>query len=64
MTYELNVAELDLVSGGMDPNYKLCTNGPAGSGTYPNYVDCGGGNTVGDLIKAFQDGIRKGSGKH
>ena len=49
---ELNVAELDLVSGGMDPNYKYCAAGPAGAGTYPNYVDCG---TLGDLIQQTVD---------
>jgi hypothetical protein len=63
MTRELKIADLDLVIGGMDPNYKFCWDGPAGSGTYPNYVDCGGGGgAVGALIKAFQDGVRKGLG--
>jgi hypothetical protein len=42
---ELNVFELDLASGGMD--YKFCWNGPAGTGTYPSYIDCGGGGSSG-----------------
>jgi hypothetical protein len=37
---ELIDADLQLVNGGADPNYKFCWNGPAGTGTYPNYVDC------------------------
>jgi hypothetical protein len=40
---ELNVAELDLVSGGSDPNYKECvlgTKAGGGPGVYPNHVEC------------------------
>lgn len=38
---ELTASDLELVSGGADSNYKFCWDGPAGTGTYPNYVDCG-----------------------
>jgi len=61
---ELNADELDVVSGGMDPNYKYCANGTTaggGAGTYPNYADCA--VTVGDLINAFLQGVEKGKGK-
>jgi len=37
---ECTLAELGQVSGGMDPNYKFCVGGPAGTGVYPLYVDC------------------------
>ena len=51
---DLNVDELDLVSGGMDPNYKECpmgTKAGGGPGVYPLYVDCSNG-AVNDLIEA------------
>jgi hypothetical protein len=44
---ELTDADLDMVSGGMD-GYKFCWNGPAGTGTYPVYIDCGGGGGGGE----------------
>jgi len=62
----MNDAQLDLVSGGMDRNFKECVSGTTAggpSGTYPWYTNCSDGITVGDLINAFKDGIRKGSGK-
>jgi hypothetical protein len=37
---ELTIDELDIVSGGGDPNYHFCFDGPAGTGTYPNSVPC------------------------
>jgi hypothetical protein len=58
---ELAVDELDLVSGGSDPNYKFCWDGPAGSGTYPWYIDCEGGGAVKELIGAFLKGVDEGS---
>lgn len=58
---ELAATDLDLVSGGMDPNYKFCWNGPAGTGTYPLYVDCRSG--MQKLIDAFLKGVEQGRGK-
>jgi hypothetical protein len=55
---ELAETDLDLVSGGMDPNYKFCSNGPAGEGVYPNYVECGN-----PLIEAFLKGVAEGMKK-
>lgn len=48
---ELIDADLDAAIGGMDPNYKFCWGGPAGTGAYPNYVDCG--PTWGDIYGAW-----------
>ncbi len=56
----LTDSDLDTVSGGMDPNYKFCWNGPAGTGTYPNTADCGDGET---LIDAFLRGVEQGKKK-
>jgi hypothetical protein len=58
---ELTETDLDLVSGGSDPNYKFCWNGPAGSGTYPSYVDCRSGTE--QLIDAFLKGVEQGRKK-
>lgn len=55
---ELSDTDLDQVSGGMDPNYKFCWNGPAGTGTYPLSADCRSGTEK--LIDAFLDGVEKG----
>lgn len=55
---ELTDADLDLVSGGTDPNYKFCWNGPAGSGTYPYYADCRSANEK--YVDAFLEGVEKG----
>lgn len=60
---ELTDADLELVSGGADPNYKFCWDGPAGTGTYPNYVNCDGGGGVGGLIEAFLKGVEQGKAK-
>lgn len=60
-TRELAATEFDLVSGGMDPNYKFCWDGPAGSGTYPLYVDCRSGTQK--LIDAFLTGVEQGRRK-
>jgi hypothetical protein len=49
---ELSAADLDAVSAGMDPNYKFCWNGPAGKGTYPNYVTCTNSGPLGNAIVA------------
>lgn len=60
----LNDAELDVVNGGMDPNYKECVNGTTAggpAGTYPSSADCSEGAVI-DLINAFHKGIRQGSG--
>jgi hypothetical protein len=57
--------DLDLVSGGSDPNFKECVLGSAAGGPpglYPSYTNCAAG-TVGDLMQALLDGVRKGSGK-
>jgi hypothetical protein len=65
-TSMLNAAELDLVSGGMDPNYKECVNGTTaggGAGVYPNNVECAGGLTNADVYKPFFDAVKKGGGK-
>lgn len=65
-TSMLKDAELDLVVGGMDRNYKECVNGTkagGGAGVYPNNVECEGGLTNADVYKAFFDGIRIGLGK-
>ena len=55
---EVTGADLDRVSGGMDPNYKFCWNGPAGTGTYPLSADCRSGTEK--LIDAFLSGVEKG----
>jgi hypothetical protein len=39
LSFGLTDAELNQVSGG-DKNYHFCWNGPAGEGSYPNYVQC------------------------
>lgn len=59
---ELTDADLDLVSGGMDPNFKFCWDGPAGTGTYPNYVDCGGFEWGTDE-DAMHSQIKQGGGR-
>jgi hypothetical protein len=59
---ELTDADIDIVSGGSDPNYKFCWDGPAGTGTYPISVDCDP-PTVKDLIGAFLQGVEQGRGK-
>ena len=55
---QLSDTDLDQVSGGMDPNYKFCWNGPAGTGTYPNSADCRTGTEK--LIDAFLKGVEQG----
>lgn len=55
---QLTDADLDRVSGGSDPNYKFCANGPAGSGLYPNYVDCRSNFEI--LMDAFKKGVEQG----
>jgi hypothetical protein len=63
---ELNDAELDIVSGGMDPNYKECAYGTTAGGSpgvYPWYADCSSGSAVIDLIDAFLKGVEQGRGK-
>jgi len=60
----LNDAELDLVRGAADPNYHFCWDGPAGTGTYPNNVGCGGGGlTNAEVYKAFFDAFHKAAGR-
>jgi hypothetical protein len=58
---ELAATDLDLVSGGMDSNFKFCWNGPAGTGTYPLYADCRSGTEK--LIDAFLEGVEQGRKK-
>jgi hypothetical protein len=61
---ELNTAELDLVTGASNvAGYQFCVNGPAGTGLYPDYVDCDAGSAVQQLIGAFKKGIEQGKGK-
>jgi len=63
MTNEISNRELDLVTGGMDPNYKRCEHGTTAggpAGTYPSYANCS--VTIGELIGAFKGGISQGSG--
>ena len=65
---ELSIAELDSVSGGMDPNYKECPTGTTtggGPGVYPNSVECNGPNPFSlfrtaaqQIIQAAQHGGR------
>ena len=45
---ELSIGELETVSGGRDglAGYKFCWFGPAGEGTYPSYIACGGGGSL------------------
>jgi hypothetical protein len=57
--HELTEADLDRVSGGSD--YKFCWNGPAGTGTYPNYADCR--SATEKYIDAFLDGVEQGKRK-
>ena len=57
---ELSVDELDVVSGASNvAGYQFCVDGPAGTGLYPDYVDCEGG-AVKQLIGAFKKGIEQG----
>ena len=56
-------AELDLVTGGADPNYKRCEHGTTAggpAGMYPVNANCA--VTIGELIGAFKDGISRGTG--
>lgn len=58
---ELTIGELDEVTGaGTVQGYQFCPNGPAGSGLYPEYVDCDAGGAVQQLISAFKKGIQEG----
>lgn len=60
---ELSEDDLDVVSGGADPNYKFCWDGPAGDGTYPNYVDCNRptwGEVIRKVIRDVQEAGRGG----
>ena len=60
---ELTGAELDLVSGASDPNYKRCEHGTTaggGAGMYPQSANCA--VTVGELINAFLQGVEQGKG--
>ena len=43
---ELSIGELETVSGGLI-GYQFCWDGPAGTGLYPNYINCGGGGSLG-----------------
>ncbi len=63
-TSMLSDAELDLVSGGADPNYHFCwsTDAGGGAGLYPTSVGCGGGLTNAEVYKAFFDGFKHGGG--
>jgi len=56
-------AELDIVSGGMDPNYKFCwgTAAGGGAGLYPAGADCHV-PTNAEVYKAFFDGFHRGGG--
>jgi hypothetical protein len=61
---QLAAEDLDSVVGGLQDGYVYCTGSaaPAGDGVYAGYGCPGGGPvTVGDLIKAFHNGIAKGS---
>jgi hypothetical protein len=60
--HELIDADLDAVIGGMDPNYKFCWDGPAGRGTYPNYVPCGG-PSLRDIYQSWADLGKRFGGK-
>jgi bacteriocin-like protein len=51
---ELNNDELETVSGG----YKFCWDGPAGTGTYPDYANCGDGQTMNDIIDGIVTNVR------
>jgi hypothetical protein len=59
----LSGADLDAVSGGMDPNYKRCEHGTTAggpAGTYPASANCA--VTIGELIGAFLQGVEQGKG--
>jgi len=56
--------ELDVVTGGMDPNFKECVLGTTAggpSGVYGKDADCSQGAIL-DLLNAFEKGVRKGMG--
>ena len=58
---ELTIGELDDVTGaGTVQGYQFCVDGPAGTGLYPEYVDCDAGSAVQQLIGAFKKGIQEG----
>ena len=59
---QLDDAELDTVSGGLQDGYHYCNPGPAGEGVYPSYVNCeGAGNPYVDaFLKGVQIGLHKG----
>ena len=59
---ELNDADLDRVSGGggMD-GYHFCWDGPAGTGTYPNYVECV--SFVGSVAATVIESAKKAAAK-
>ncbi len=57
----LSDAELDLVSGGMDPNYKQCPMGTTAGGppgVYPNSATCSSG-FLGDVAAGILAGAHK-----
>jgi len=61
---ELTDADLDIVRGAEDPNYKYCEYGPAGAGCYPNYVPCDdGAPTLKDIYQSWADLGKRFGGK-
>jgi hypothetical protein len=55
---ELSIGELETVSGG----YKFCWDGPAGTGTYPDYADCGltWGDVIGSIVAQVNQIVQQG----
>lgn len=63
MIRELNEHDIENVSGGLQDGYQFCPNGPAGTGVYPSYIDCGPGPTNRQVYGAFFDGYNRTSGQ-
>ena len=59
---ELRECEIEDVSGGLQDGYQFCSDGPAGAGVYPSYVNCDG-PTNREVYSAFFDGYNKTSGQ-
>jgi hypothetical protein len=56
---ELTITELEAVSGGMDPNFKLCPMGSTaggGPGVYPLYTTCATQTFVGAVASGVLAG--------
>ena len=59
---ELSIGELETVSGARDglAGYQFCWYGPAGTGLYPNYINCGSGSLGESIVSGAIAGALDG----